>query len=260
MSRYISLATVLGVLAGLALFGSRPVTAQNAAEWGTIKGQIVWPNDKLPEPVEVKVDKDKDHCLSKGKIYSEEWTINPKNKGLRWIFVWLAPVDPKGTMPIHPKLKAINAPQVVMDQPCCKFEPHALAMREGQLLVAKNSATIPHNFAYSSKLNPGGNILIPAGQQVPIMGLKADARPMSVGCTIHGWMKAWVRIYDHPYYAVTDADGNFEIKDAPAGKFRLMVWGDNGWSGGAKGRDGQEITIKGDSVNDLGKIAWKLDE
>ena len=56
--------------------------------------------------------------------------------------------------------------------------------------------------------------------------------PIQYKCTIHGWMTGYVRIFDHPYYAVTDANGNFEIKNAPVGKFRIVYWHENGVRGG----------------------------
>ena len=58
-------------------------------------------------------------------------------------------------------------------------------------------------------------------------------------------MTGYVRVFDHPYFAVTDENGNFEIKNAPAGKFRIVYWHENGIRGGAKGRAGDVIEIKG---------------
>ena len=74
---------------------------------------------------------------------------------------------------------------------------------------------------------------------------------------IHPWMKGWIRVFDHPYFAVTDENGAFEIKDAPAGNLRLMVWhGSAGWKDGAKGRNGDPVQIQAGSAVDLGNIAF----
>lgn len=239
--------TLAAVAAGFWL--SQPADAQGG-KWGTITGQIVWPDDNLPKQValDLKDSKDAAQCLTNGKPpLSEEWVVNPKNKGIRWTFVWLAsPVKGK-TLPINPALKEVKDKEVVMDQPTCMFVPHAIGMREGQTLVAKNSSGIAHNFKWTG--NPiegiGGNVLIPAGGQHPIENLTADRLPIITQCNIHPWMKGWVRVFNHPYYSVTDADGKFEIKDAPTGDFNLMVWhGSAGWRGGAAGKDGTPITIK----------------
>lgn len=231
-------------------------------DWGTIKGKIVYAGDKLPETVELKVDKDQQHCLEKGKLFGEEWVVNKDNKGIRWVFVWLSP-DPtaaKKEVPIHPSLKEIKDKKVTLDQPCCAFEPHALAVREGQVVVAKNSSPIAHNFNYAGHplVNQGKNQLMPPKSEFEIDNLRADEKfPVSVSCNIHGWMKAYVRVFNHPYFAVTNENGEFEIKNAPAGDWRLKVWHDSGWRGGATGRDGEKITVKGGAVTDLGKLEMK---
>ena len=45
-----------------------------------------------------------------------------------------------------------------------------------------------------------------------------------VKCDVHGWMAAWIGVFDHPYFAMTDADGRFTIKGLPPGKYTLEVW------------------------------------
>jgi hypothetical protein len=229
--------------------------------WGTIKGQIIWGGGAIPEPKVLNVDKDQKHCLSKGPILSEEWVINKNNKGVRWTLVWLAPEPKSGKkLPIHPSLKEIKVREVEIDQPCCAFVPHCLGMREGQVLVAKNPAPVSHNVRWTGNpaINPGGNQSLPAGQSYTIEGLKVDKLPLTIECNIHPWMKARVGVFDHPYFAVTDENGNYEIKLAPAGAWRLKVYHDAiGWRGGAAGRDGEKITIKGGETTDVGKLDVK---
>src|SRR5262245_54509247 len=257
------------VLAGfaLALLGlglvQRDVQAQGGGQWGNVKGKILWGGGDIPKqaPINaVKGNPDEKACTMGGKmpVLDEKWVVNPKNKGLRYAFVWLTHEDikKKDPLPTHPSLKEPKDKEVVMDQPMCAFLPHAIGMREGQILVAKNSAAINHNFKWTGNpttANAGNNILIAAGNAFPIKGLVADRLPVKIECNIHPWMNGWVRVFDHPYYAVTDKDGAFEMKDAPAGKYRLMVWhGSGGWLGGAKGKNGQEINIKAGGVTDLG--------
>lgn len=258
-------------LAALATLGlpfamSLPATAQQGGGWGTVKGRIVWPDDKLPgrPPIAaIETNADKAHCLGAGKILSEEWVVNPKNKGVKYAFVWLINDNPKDKtpLPIHPDLKQPKNNEVVMDQPVCMFVPHAVGMREGQVLVAKNSSPVAHNFKWTGNQltkNAGGNVQIPAGSQFAIKGLEADRLPIKVECNIHPWMNGWVRVYDHPYFAVTDADGKFELKNAPAGKYRAVIWhGSGGFLGGAAGRYGQPIEIKADGTVDLGELGFK---
>jgi hypothetical protein len=255
--RYLSTAALLSILAGLALVAVGSTVAAEEKAWGTVKGTIVFEPAALPSERKVNVDKEQGHCLSKGPIFSEEWVINKENRGVRWTFVWLAPKADGETLPIHPSLAEPKEKEVVMDQPCCKFEPHAMALRKGQVWVVKNSAPVPHNVNYTGgRLNPGNNLSMPPGGQVKVSDLNPSHLPVQVKCNIHGWMTGWVRIFDHPYHAITDEKGNFEIKNAPVGEYRLVVWHEGaGWGPGF--RAGNPITIKADGATELGKIGIK---
>lgn len=235
--------------------------------WGTVKGRIVWDGDKIParKPIaDILKNADKNHCLAKGNILDEEWVVNPKNRGIQWTFVWLADKDfpkAKAAPPIHPDLKEIKAKDAVIDQPMCMFVPHAIGMREGQVLVAKNSSTVAHNFKWQGSTAKGiaGNVIIPPNGKFEIKNLVADRFPVLVNCNVHTWMKGYVRVFDHPYFAVTDENGAFEMPKAPAGKYRLMVWhGSAGWSNGAAGKNGQLIAIKAGAPTDLGELKFKI--
>jgi hypothetical protein len=220
-----------------------------AANWGDIQGRVIWAGDTIPKNAEANVDQDQTHCLSKGKIFKEEYVINDKNKGLCWCVVYLLPKEEGGKLPIHPDLEKIKDKDVVMDQPCCKFEPHVVALRQGQNLVVKNSAPVPHNVKWQGvRPTQSGNQTVAPGKQHVIDDLKASPFALKLECNIHRWMSANAYVFNHPYFAVTDEDGKFEIKNAPAGDYRLMVWQEGlGW----KNRDGDPITIKAGKNDDL---------
>ena len=252
------------VLAGICGFVWVPSLARAQNAWGDVHGRVVLNGtDPVPKRNELKVDKDQEHCLSKGPIHSEERIVNEANRGVRWAFVWLAPLEKSGPpLAIHPSLKDIKDKQVVLDQPCCAFTPHAIAIREGQDVVAKNSSPIVHNTHWTGHplKNPGGNKSIGPGQSLSIEGLKADKYPVKVACDIHPWMNAWIRVFDHPYFALTDENGKFEFKLAPAGKYRLVVWHEAvGWVPPrvGSGEPGIPITITEKGV-DVGNIGMKL--
>jgi hypothetical protein len=227
-----------------------------AQDWGTVKGQIVF-DGTPPTASELNVNKDQAHCLAKGPINAENWVVNKENTGVKNVFVWL--VSESGGKPkIHPELAKPPSTPATLDQPQCAFVPHCQGMREGQDLVVKNSAPVSHNVKWDGGRvrNPGGNEIIASGGTKTVK-LKADKTPIAISCNIHPWMKGWIRVFDHPYFAVTDENGNFEIKNAPAGKLKIVVWQeDMGYKDGDKGKDGSPIEVKkGD--NDLGQIKIK---
>ena len=58
-----------------------------------------------------------------------------------------------------------------------------------------------------------------------------------VKCNIHPWMKAWVGVTEHPYHAVTGADGAFTLKNLPPGKYTIEAWQEE------LGAQQQEVTV-----------------
>jgi hypothetical protein len=236
-------------------------TAQSQDKgWGEIKGRVVWEPKEIPKqkPIEaVHNNADKNHCLAKGEVLSEEWIINPKNRGLRWTFVWLVAEDgnPKTPLPIHPKLKDVPTKPVEIDQPHCAFIPHVVALREGQPLLAKNSSPVSHNIKWTG-INPAnqGNVTLPAGKSYEIK-LQVQRLPVTLECNIHPWMNGRAGVFTHPYFAITDADGNFSIKDAPSGNYRLVVY-NGSYLGGAKGSRGRPITIPAGAAINLGDLEF----
>jgi hypothetical protein len=232
------------------------------AKWGTIAGRIIW-DGTIPEAKAIDI-RGNAGCAKHVPIQDETWVVNPKSKGLKNCFVWLAPKDPKdkkAKLPIHADFKDPPKESVVVDQPACAFLPHAVGVRQGQSLIVKNSADVAHNFKYTGnpefEENTGNPLLAPKSEKA--LKFKADRLPILMECNIHPWMRGYIRVFDHPYFAVTDADGKFEIKNAPIGEYRLMIWhGSGGWAGGAKGRDGTAIEVK--EKTDLGDLAYPVPE
>jgi hypothetical protein len=235
------------------LFALAGVTrADEQPKWVTIKGQVVFPADKqLPKRAPLNVTQDKDHCLAKGNILDESILVNAKSRGIKNVVVYLRPNNQQpgaafAANEIHPQDAKRKPAEVVIDQPCCMFVNRVTAARVGDTIVVKNSAPVVHNFFWESANNGSYNPNIPKmdAWKMP-KALVQETSPIQYKCTIHGWMTGYVRVFDHPYYAVTDEDGKFEIKNAPTGKFRIVFWHENGVRGGANGRFGEPIEIAG---------------
>jgi hypothetical protein len=120
---------------------------------------------------------------------------------------------------------------------------------------------VAHNVNLAGGLkNPNLNQVIPPGGELPITGFVASLLPVQVSCNIHPWMKGYIRVFDHPYFAVTDEDGNFEIKNAPAGKWHLALWQGEGYlflnSEGRPDWTAKPVEVKADATVNLGKIEF----
>ena len=113
----------------------------------------------------------------------------------------------------------------VIDQKDCTYFPRVVPMQVGQELVAKNSDPFLHSVHTNPMTNAPVNI---AQYTVDPVGtrLKAIRAPetFKVTCDLHPWMIAWVAAFDHPFYAVTRADGSFDMPAVPPGTYTLMAW------------------------------------
>jgi hypothetical protein len=220
---------------------SKSTQPAGTGDWGTINGTVTWGEKDLPKVAAFGVVP---ACLvAKKVILDDELIVNPANKGVKNVVVFLIPMKPDERIPVHPSLKEPKEKKVEMDQPCCLFEPRVLAMREDQQLIVKNSAAFPHNFKWVNKLNEG-NQAMPANSSFTMEPLKPSYRKILVECNIHGWMKGSIWVFEHPYFALTDEDGKFEIKNAPAGTYKIVFYHDyNGWLNNGNKWGGASITI-----------------
>lgn len=227
------------------LFFSLLAASASAQEWGTIKGRFVFGGD-VPEPVELQIERDADVCGQHGLV-DESLVVNKDNRGLRYVAVWL---DTKEKLPIHPEYAARPKEIPVLDNKGCRFEPHMLAIRTGQTMHLTNSDPVAHNAAVYVRRSTPFSEIIPQTQPLVKKFTKPETLPTRVDCSIHAWMKAWLIISDHPYVAITDADGNFELKNVPAGEWKFRFWHE---------RPGFLQTVKqNDSAVPIEKGVWTL--
>ena len=111
----------------------------------------------------------------------------------------------------------------VMEQKGCQYKPHVLAMRAGQKLSVINSDATTHNIHPMPNNNREWNVSQPHG--VPVEQVFArEEIAISVKCNVHSWMRSYIAVIKNPYFAVTDSNGNFELKDLPPGSYTLQAW------------------------------------
>src|SRR5262245_10996105 len=175
----------------LALALATSALSASAADWATVKGQVLFPADKpIPKREALNVTQDKEHCLSKGDVLDQSVVVNPKTRGVKNVVVWLRPddKDPKSKLTaaqIHPDDAKRKPVDVVIDQPCCMFEPRVSCARVGDKIVVKNPAPVPHNFFWSSANNGEHNQTIPKMGEFKLPDpLKAESPPIQYKCTI----------------------------------------------------------------------------
>jgi len=124
------------------------------------------------------------------------------------------------------KGKQFEVPQtpVIFDQHGCWFQPRVLGIQTGQILRISNSDPVTHNVHPMAQVNREWNHSQGAGD-APIE--RKFPRPevmIPVKCNIHSWMHAYIGVVAHPYFAVTAADGTFEIGNVPPGDYVIEAW------------------------------------
>ena len=108
-------------------------------------------------------------------------------------------------------------------------------------------------FALTGFTNPGINqVVAPNGQLTS--SWSAERLPLRVGCDIHPWMHGHVMVFDHPFFAVTGADGSFELKGVPAGELQSgRLAGKGGLCDARRGR-GMPVKVAAGHATDVGEI------
>lgn len=119
-----------------------------------------------------------------------------------------------------------GAQPVVLDQKGCEYTPQIMAVQTGQKIVVKNSDPVMHNIhdlPNPDSGNPEKNMAqLPNGPDLTFTFDKPEDF-LKFKCDVHPWMFAWVSVFDHPYFAVSEKDGTFKISNVPAGKYTLKA-------------------------------------
>lgn len=130
------------------------------------------------------------------------------------------------------------AEPVTLDQKGCDYTPHMLAMQAGQSLKIRNSDDTLHNIHPKPQVNTEFNIGQPRQGMESTKSFDKVEMMIPVGCDVHPWMRAYISVLSHPFFAVTKDDGSYEIKGLPAGEYEVEVL-----HGKLKGT-AQKITVK----------------
>lgn len=113
---------------------------------------------------------------------------------------------------------------VVLDQHGCMFVPRVIALHTGQTLEVKNSDPVSHNIHPLPRNNYEWNQQQSPGTPDLRRRFSFSEVMIPVKCNVHNWMRAYIGVMNHPYFAVTDEHGAFEWTSIPPGDYTVVAW------------------------------------
>jgi hypothetical protein len=181
---------------------------------GVIQGTVTYTGNA--QPGKLDVTKDTRVCTHGGEA---DGSLQVNNGKLANAVVALTDDIQRG--------KRWESDKAVVDNRECRFEPRVQIGRYQGAIEMKNSDPVFHNTNLAPIANANSTTLV--NVPLPLQGQSQTkklekAGIVAVNCNVHEWMKAWIYVSEHPYAAVTRADGTYEITGIPAGEYNALVW------------------------------------
>ncbi len=189
---------------------TNPVDPATAA---TVTGRITF-SGQAPAPRPISMASDP-RCINPGAV--TETVVTGADGGLQNVFVYVK--DGLGDVSFP-----VPATPAVIDQKGCQYRPHVFGVQVGQPIEILNSDATLHNIHALPMANQGFNVgqALQGLRHTHTFSTKEVMVPFK--CDVHKWMNAYVGVLDHPFHAVTQADGAFALKGLPPGTYTVEAW------------------------------------
>jgi plastocyanin len=181
---------------------------------GSVRGHVRV-NGPVPENDAIRMNADP-MCVKAngGRRVPDEGVAAAADGRLANVFVELVGDFPETPVPAEP---------VSIVQSGCIYRPRVVGLRVGQALQVRNNDDGLHNVHGVSADRDSFNV------SQPLSGMTNTFHPGEPGilrlkCDVHAWMVAFVGVVAHPFFAVTDADGAFTLRDVPEGTYSVRAW------------------------------------
>ncbi len=188
---------------------------------GSVKGQAVW-QGSIPKLPPLKVFADLDTCGT--QVPSPALRIDPATNGIQDVLVYLERVErgkkPATAYPLH-----MGKGPMHPAGRHCQFEQEVNPFVRTAEVALINFEPILHNPHLFNDKHSLFNLAMPtANREIAATLVRARGVGLRLQCDVHVHMNAWAAAFDHPYFAVTDEQGRFEIGGIPPGSYTLVAW------------------------------------
>lgn len=186
-------------------------TAPGASIWGTVRF-----DGKVPaaKPINMAADP---VCAKQhpSPVMAQEVVTDTKGD-LQNVIVFVS--DGLGDRTFEPPSKL-----AVVEQKGCLYQPHVLAVRANQTLQLVNGDATSHNIHPLPANNREWNKAEPPGSKLEEAFAREEVA-IPVKCNVHPWMRGYIAVFKHPYFAVTGKDGSFDLSNLPPGTYKIEAW------------------------------------
>ena len=185
------------------------------AQAGNISGKVIYEGE-APPAQEIDMNSEPECAkVHSGPILSQRLLVD-ESGGLANAFLSIEDdfEDLKFKVPSEP---------ITIDQAGCVYTPLVLGVRAGQKLMVTNSDPVTHNIHPLPRFNRESNRTQSAGAEPLHLPFGRPEMMIPVKCNLHSWMVSFVSVMSHPFFAVSAADGSFEIQGLPPGEYTLVA-------------------------------------
>ena len=205
---------------------------------GTISGVVSY-TGTVPEAKKIDTAADAACTAKSPDLKTEEWAVKDGKVANTYVYI------KEGTLTDGSKVSAYSTwpgmpSSATLDQNGCHYKPHVLGVVVNEPITITNSDPTTHNIHFTPKSNPDWNQSQPNGAAALTHKLAHAEVLVPVKCNQHPWMKSYVAVSKHPFFAVTGEDGSFTIKGVPPGKYTVVAWHEGGANGTEKT---MEVTV-----------------
>lgn len=201
---------------GTVVLGLNPKRAYRAASLsasGAINGSVTLGG--VPRDSVVSVTSDPKVCGDSANVMETESSGGSLANALVWV---------EGVATGKP-LPELRRETLTIEH--CRLEPRVMTVVSGSTInvLSRDRAVHDTRFYREGVAEPVERIhTVDAGQVVPSERIASAPGIVEVRCAQHPWARAYIAVFDHPYFAVTDAKGAFKIDSLPPGTYTVKVW------------------------------------
>lgn len=230
--------SILAIALAVAILGVAGVSvpATNTTATASVKGTV-----KLigtpPTPTRINMSSDPVCARQHTTPVLTEDVVADKSGDLQNVVVFVA--DGLGDRTFD-----VPTQSVEIDQKGCVYQPHVLAFRANQPVRVVNHDACAHNIHPTAVNNREWNQAQAPGTESEVTFAREEVG-IPLKCNVHPWMRGYLSVFKHPYFAVTGKDGSFDISNLPPGTYTIEAWQEK------LGTSMQKVTIGGNETKTL---------